>query len=167
MPVAGKGKGAKGGKKQKDMGGLPRKCFKKLIKKELDKQCQQIFNGMMNCRELGENQPNEDLNVIHRNISCDGCGMNPIEGVRYKCSVCKNLDYCSMCEERKNHEHAFLKIYKPHQCPKAMFTVIDENMPNAKADIEVNNDENPFYRNHRGGRCGGGRGGWRGRGGNW
>jgi len=31
------------------MGGLPRKCFKKLIKKELDKQCMTIFNNLMNC----------------------------------------------------------------------------------------------------------------------
>lgn len=47
--------GKKGGKKHKEFGGLPRKCFKKLIKKELDKQCQQIFNNMMNCKELGGN----------------------------------------------------------------------------------------------------------------
>lgn len=39
--------------KKKDFGGLPRKCFKKLIKKELDKQCHNIFNDMINCKELG------------------------------------------------------------------------------------------------------------------
>lgn len=32
-----KGKGKKRGKKNKEFGGLPRKCFKRLIKKELDK----------------------------------------------------------------------------------------------------------------------------------
>ena len=156
---------ALGKKKDKNLGGLPRKSFKKIIKKELDKQCQQIFNNMMNMRELGQNEEqNEDLAIIHQNITCDGCGQIPIVGIRYKCSVCKNLDYCTMCEERKGHEHAMLKIYKPNQCPKVMFTVIDENMPNAKADIEQNDDT--FFRNQgqRGGHCKRG-GRWGGRGG--
>lgn len=48
------GKKKQAGKKDKGMNGLPRKCFKKLIKKELDKQCQGIFKDLMNCRELGE-----------------------------------------------------------------------------------------------------------------
>ena len=48
------GKKKHGGKKEKGMNGLPRKCFKKLIKKELDKQCQGIFKDLMNCRELGQ-----------------------------------------------------------------------------------------------------------------
>jgi hypothetical protein len=164
-----KGKGKAGGKKNKDFGGLPRKCFKKLIKKELDKQCQQIFNEMMVCRDIGGKNSNDDLSIVHKDVICDGCGMNPIQGVRYKCSVCKNLDYCSMCEERKTHDHPFLKIYKPHQCPKAMFTVIDENMQNAKPDIDVDFGENPFYRNHHRGGRGHHRGGrghhWGGRGG--
>ena len=108
-------------KKDKNLGGLPRKSFKKLIKKELGKQCQQIFNDMMNMKELSQNEEqNEDLAIIHQNITCDGCGQSPIIGIRYKCSVCKNLDYCTMCEERKGHEHALLKIYKPNQCPKVM-----------------------------------------------
>lgn len=125
-------------KKNKEFGGLPRKCFKKLIKKELDKQCQQIFNNMMNCKELGGegDQINSSDQEAHQNVTCDGCGTHPIMGVRYKCSVCKNFDFCSMCEERRGHDHAFLKIYKPEQVPKAMFTVIDDQMPNAKADIE-------------------------------
>lgn len=51
-----------------------------------------------------------------------------------------------MCEERRGHEHAFLKIYKQEQVPKAMFTVVDEKMPNCKPDIEqnVNNEQQQF-----------------------
>jgi len=127
------------GKKNKDMGGLPRKSFKRLIKKELEKQCQQIFNNLMNCQEVGDangQQINSSDQEVHQNIACDGCNVSPIVGVRYKCSVCKNFDFCAMCEERRGHVHAFLKIYKPEQAPKAMFTVIDDSMKNAKADIE-------------------------------
>lgn len=46
----------------------------------------------------------------HTGVVCDGCGMAPIVGVRYKCSVCPNFDFCRGCEESKDHEHAFLKI---------------------------------------------------------
>jgi hypothetical protein len=58
--------------------------------------------------------------------------------------VCKNLDFCSHCEERLDHPHAFLKIYKKEQVPSAMFTVIDENMPDAHADIEQDVREGPL-----------------------
>merc|ERR1712070_1114691 len=104
------------GKKDKGLGGLPRKCFKRLIKKELDKQCSQIFNNLMNCRELGQNGSNhiDQSNLpVHDNIICDGCKICPIIGPRYKCSVLKNFDYCSMCEERRQHDYAFLKINRP------------------------------------------------------
>lgn len=77
--------------------------------------------------------------------------MFPIKGIRYKCSVLKDFDFCAMCEERRGHEHAFLKIYKPEQVPKAMFTIIDENTKNAKPDIEMDvreEDQFPtFFRN--------------------
>lgn len=173
------------GKKNKDFKGLPRKCFKRLIKKELDKQCHQIFNEMINCRELGGNEEQQANQVVHQNVACDGCDMSPIIGIRYKCSVCKNFDFCAMCEERRGHEHAFLKIYNPEQAPHAMFTVVDENMPNTRADIDQQmNEQNQFptfFRNmignmmqgmaRHGGRCGGGRGGFGpncgGRGGRW
>jgi hypothetical protein len=104
-------------KKDEKLGGLPRKQFKRLIKKELDKQCHQIFNNLMNCQEIGQNQDGDQINseapVVHQLVECDGCGQAPIQGVRYKCSVCKNFDFCATCEERKGHEHAFLKITNP------------------------------------------------------
>lgn len=140
------------------MGGLPRKCFKKLIKKELDKQCMTIFNNLMNCQEVDQPQPSSEPQVVHQGVDCDGCNRQNIPGVRYKCSVCKNFDYCAMCEERKKHDHPFLKICNPRQAPKALFTVIDETMPNAHADIEQDIGNPGQFRNNAN-RCGGG---WRG-----
>jgi hypothetical protein len=101
----------------------------------------------MNCKEIGKESESEQINsgeqpYVHTKVECDGCGVSPITGVRYKCSVCKNFDFCAMCEERRGHEHAFLKIYKPEQAPKVIFTVIDENMQNAKADIEQEVNDN-------------------------
>ena len=50
---------------------------------------------------------------MHLGVACDGCQTSPILGVRYKCAICKNFDYCSACEELCIHDHAFLKIQKP------------------------------------------------------
>ncbi|KXS22557.1 hypothetical protein M427DRAFT_141965 [Gonapodya prolifera JEL478] len=37
---------------------------------------------------------------VHRNITCDGCHMSPIRGIRYMCGVCPSYDLCGMCEAR-------------------------------------------------------------------
>jgi hypothetical protein len=55
-----------------------------------------------------------------------------------------------MCEEKKGHEHAFLKINRPEQCPSVIFTVVDENMPKVKPDIEQNIDNSTFFRVNQG-----------------
>jgi len=124
--------------------GVPRKAFKKMIKKELDKQCGQIFTDLYNNPQAtGEGQipsssvPENQDEVVHERVECDGCGKAPILGVRYKCSICKDFDYCATCEDRKGHEHAFLKITNPKQAPRAIIAVVDENMQNAQPDIDV------------------------------
>lgn len=35
--------------------------------------------------------------AIHNHVRCDGCGMNPIVGIRYRCSMCPNYDLCEGC----------------------------------------------------------------------
>jgi len=157
-------------KKDKDEK-IPKKAFKKMIKKELDKQCSQIFESMFNgntnqtvahAQPVVEDQINSmsdtattinPQSVQHPNVECDGCGQAPIIGPRYKCTVRKDFDYCSTCEETKNHPHPFIKINQPGTAPTAIFTVIDEDTP-GKADIERDVEENPtFFRNR--GPCGG------------
>lgn len=56
---------------------------------------------------------------VHSGVSCDGCGMNPIIGSRFKCSLCPNFDYCEKCEELNKdlHLHPFIKIYSPETAP--------------------------------------------------
>lgn len=66
--------------------------------------------------------------ATHVGVECDGCGVAPIVGVRYKCSVKKDFDYCEKCEAEKPHEHAFIKIVNPKQAPKAIFTVVNEEI---------------------------------------
>ena len=64
--------------------------------------------------------------AIHEQYTCDGCGVHPILGTRYKCSVCRNFDYCEACEANIEHEHAFLKIRHPKQAPRMIFTALEE-----------------------------------------
>jgi len=86
----------------------------------------------------------DDFPAVHENVECDGCGICPIIGPRYKCSVRKNFDLCANCEALKPQEYAMLKINKPEQCPKAVFTVIGEDMPAQEAieaDMEAQINE--------------------------
>ena len=57
--------------------------------------------------------------ILHFGIKCDGCGISPITGCRYKCGVCDNFNYCEKCEKKfwESHNHPFLKIYNPKMAP--------------------------------------------------
>jgi len=52
---------------------------------------------------------------VHTNVTCDGCGVYPIVGDRYKCTVCYNFDLCDSCEANKgeSHGHPMIKHRKP------------------------------------------------------
>ena len=53
--------------------------------------------------------------VVHEKYICDGCKMSPIVGIRYKCAVCPNFDFCEKCEAKmgESHNHPFVKYIKP------------------------------------------------------
>ena len=53
---------------------------------------------------------------VHHKISCDGCSMDPLIGLRWKCKQCADYDLCnacytSFCDNRDLHDasHAFEK----------------------------------------------------------
>ena len=71
-------------------------------------------------RKRNDDQPNinnttfsnPNYKNIHFGVQCDGCGVSPIIGTRYKCCVCDNFDYCEQCEKkyREEHYHKFQKL---------------------------------------------------------
>ncbi|XP_065644580.1 uncharacterized protein LOC100212363 [Hydra vulgaris] len=63
---------------------------------------------------IGETQSKQTY-IIHRGISCNICGTNPLTGVRFKCINCVDYDVCSRCEPSCNHQrtHVFVKITTP------------------------------------------------------
>jgi len=82
---------------------------------------QEVDDGQM----IDTNTEKKEV-VEHFSVACDGCETNPIKGIRYKCSVCKDFDYCGVCEERFEHPHAFLKIRNPGESPLVMMTILGE-----------------------------------------
>lgn len=47
---------------------------------------------------------------------CDGCRMQPIYGMRWKCAECTNYDLCSTCYHGDKHHlrHRFYRITNPN-----------------------------------------------------
>lgn len=130
-------KGKKGkGKKGKCGGGaanMPRKAIKNLIRAELESAVPGIYDKLI--KEFEEEPVAEPINVeeskepqvVHKGIECDGCGTSPILGIRYKCAVCKDFDYCAKCEDSLGHDHPFLKIRNAGGAPTQILTVLRED----------------------------------------
>lgn len=47
----------------------------------------------------------------HDGINCNGCGISPIRGTRYKCRNCEYYNFCENCfYTKRNHRHPFSRI---------------------------------------------------------
>lgn len=49
---------------------------------------------------------------IYIGVTCDGCKVNPIMGMRYKCTECHNYDLCGDCKTKGTHSHHSM-VYVP------------------------------------------------------
>jgi len=91
---------------------------------------------------------------VYIGVSCDGCGKSNFEGIRYKCTVCSNFDYCDSCEDKNalSHNHTFIKIRDPQislprkprhhfknnkKCPKIECYLVKNEEPIIEEDIKV------------------------------
>ncbi|CAH0475878.1 unnamed protein product [Peronospora belbahrii] len=41
--------------------------------------------------------------IVHENSFCDGCGMDPITGALWTCSICSNYNLCNECYDAGTH----------------------------------------------------------------
>ena len=102
-----------------------KKCAATTIKTEVDKAAEEAF---LEASFYAEEKfaPKIESTEVHETVECDGCGVGPIVGPRYKCSVCENFDFCARCEEFVDHEHAFLKIKRAEDSPSVIVTGVYE-----------------------------------------
>lgn len=84
---------------------------------------------------------------VHTNIMCDGCNINPIVGSRYKCSICKDFDFCEDCENNNfDHNHVFIKIRSPDLEPiKIITSTIEEETKQQLAKKFSKRESDNFY----------------------
>lgn len=88
-------------------------------------------------KELEEttlSKPSQEEKTVHKYIICDGCEMDPVVGVRYKCAVCPDYDLCENCEATTTHDHPFLKIRSKKQTPHKIIVVVEDE----QSSLEVN-----------------------------
>ncbi|CAL1405328.1 unnamed protein product [Linum trigynum] len=53
------------------------------------------------------------VGLFHRGVQCDGCGIHPIAGPRYKSMVKENYDLCYSCFAQMGNETDYVKMDKP------------------------------------------------------
>ncbi|KAJ3128610.1 hypothetical protein HK100_009089 [Physocladia obscura] len=64
---------------------------------------------------ISEDQAKKD-GFVHRGVTCNHCGAQPIRGIRYHCLNCPDYDLCDSCEnlgDVHTKTHAFIKIRIP------------------------------------------------------
>ena len=69
-----------------------------------------------NTRRMGhKNTKYCQRGIVHRNIRCEGCGLDPFVGYRYMCTICDDYNLCENCEEAlaTKHNHPFIKVTYP------------------------------------------------------
>ena len=87
--------------------------------------------------------------VIFDKINCNGCGSKSIEGIRYKCAICKNFDYCEKCfrENSEKHNHPFIKFYHQYMKLESIKVVINDNDYKEKQEETKKENGKPIHFN--------------------
>eukprot|EP00698_Gefionella_okellyi_P019658 TRINITY_DN6058_c0_g1_i1.p1 TRINITY_DN6058_c0_g1~~TRINITY_DN6058_c0_g1_i1.p1 ORF type:complete len:225 (-),score=40.22 TRINITY_DN6058_c0_g1_i1:541-1215(-) len=63
--------------------------------------------------------------AVHEGVTCSNCQKTPIVGIRWKCSLCTEVNLCEDCERQAPHffDHPMLKMRVPQQ--KSCLTMTD------------------------------------------
>lgn len=70
---------------------------------------------MSRINSLGRSNGRNDgmVGMFHRGVQCDGCGVHPITGPRYKSKVREDYDLCSICFAEMGNEADYIKMDRP------------------------------------------------------
>ena len=67
-------------------------------------------------REPDKDEPDKYRSLesaVHSSVACDGFGMDPVIGPRYKCCFRKTYDLCERCESADSSPYLSLKLMTP------------------------------------------------------
>jgi hypothetical protein len=101
-----------------------RKSVHELIDKNLEKVKEQLCEQTVNqAYKLIDSRVSNVSNntTIHHGFHCDGCGMFPIVGIRYRCHACPDFDFCESCEALRGEEHGHPMIKFRNECSYRIF----------------------------------------------
>lgn len=122
------------------------KVIDKNVKSAMIEYQNKIKENELKAKHKKQKEIEKKKEVIHQNVTCDGCGKKDFQGIRYKCSVCYNFDYCEECEEKftEEHQHPFLKIRIPSLVPIEFKCELENN---EKEDIkEEDSNKKDFFK---------------------
>jgi hypothetical protein len=57
----------------------------------------EVENDMEGLATVETDERDGNRRQVHPSVQCDGCGMHPLVGPRFKCAVCKDFDLCESC----------------------------------------------------------------------
>ncbi|CAI9112746.1 OLC1v1013236C1 [Oldenlandia corymbosa var. corymbosa] len=74
--------------------------------------------------------------VFHRGVRCDGCGVHPITGPRFKSKVKEDYDLCSICFNQMGNTTDYIRIDRPmtyrHSYVKGLHDLHHRGLPHAR-----------------------------------
>lgn len=86
--------------------------------------------------------------TIRYGAKCDGCGMDPIVGRRFKCMTCSNFDLCESCDNMCIHNHPMVRLMSnnnPNIIQKALnkdSILTEQNEETTELNIGKKTEEN-------------------------
>lgn len=76
-----------------------------------------LFNKLSRRTCHSKKRDNSDfwtsLGMFHKGVRCDGCGVLPITGPRFKSKVKEDYDLCSICFSQMGNERDYIRMDKP------------------------------------------------------
>ena len=88
--------------------------------------CIVIYVVVLNVISEPLNDENEE---VHDGYCCDGCGVKPIRGMRYRCSKCSSYDLCNNCRSRG--------IHKRHTMERRLSSNVERRMAETEPSKQI------------------------------
>jgi len=87
-----------------------------------------------------KNEEKKIFETIHHNIRCNVCNKNNIKGIRYKCAICPDFDFCENCEMNngKQHGHPLIRLPCEDMLKNINMKNINENSKNILGKVMCN-----------------------------